>query len=147
LHSEPEPDRLPFAGRRVLLAEDNPVNQKLAVRLLQRLGAHVEVASNGLAALQALRDADFDAVLMDCQMPLLDGYEATKQLRDPSSGVRNCHIPVIALTAHALATDRAKCLAAGMDDYLTKPINPTHLQKALAKALHTPDEAQPKFAS
>ena len=147
LHREPEPEALPFAGRRVLLAEDNPVNQKLAMRLVQRLGAQVELAPNGLVALQCLRDADFDAVLMDCQMPLLDGYEATKQLRDPKSGVRNCNIPVIALTAHALATDRAKCLAAGMDDYLTKPINPTHLQKALAGVLHLPDEARSKFAS
>ena len=126
---------LPFSGRRILLAEDNPVNQKLATRLVQRLGAQVEVAPNGLAALQALRDSHFDAVLMDCQMPLLDGYEATRQLRAPDSGVKNPKIPVIALTAHALATDRAKCLAAGMDDYLTKPINPSHLQKALARAL------------
>jgi PAS domain S-box-containing protein len=135
LASEAQPEILPFTGRRILLAEDNPVNQKLATRLLQRFGAHVEVAPNGLVALQALRDAHFDAVLMDCQMPLLDGYEATRQLRAPNSGVRNSKIPVIALTAHALATDRAKCLAAGMDDYLTKPINPNHLQKALARAL------------
>ena len=147
LHREPELEPLPFAGRRVLLAEDNPVNQKLAMRLVQRLGAYVELAPNGLVALQCLRDADFDVVLMDCQMPLLDGYEAAKQLRDPESGVRNCKIPVIALTAHALATDRAKCLAAGMDDYLTKPINPNHLQAALARVLHLPDQAQSKFAS
>jgi two-component system sensor histidine kinase/response regulator len=133
--NETEPQVLPFSGRRILLAEDNPVNQKLATRLLQRLGAHVEVAPNGMVALQALRDAHFDAVLMDCQMPLLDGYEATRQLRAADSGVRNSKIPVIALTAHALATDRAKCLAAGMDDYLTKPINPTHLHNALARAL------------
>jgi response regulator RpfG family c-di-GMP phosphodiesterase len=72
---------------------------------------------------------------MDCQMPEMDGYEATRRLRDPASGVRNPQIPVIALTAHALATDRAKCLAAGMDDYLTKPINPALLQRALARAL------------
>jgi two-component system sensor histidine kinase/response regulator len=135
LCNQAEPENLPLTGRRILLAEDNPVNQKLATRLLQRFGAQVEVAPNGLVALQALRDADFDAVLMDCQMPLLDGYEATRQLRKPESGVRNSKIPVIALTAHALATDRAKCLAAGMDDYLTKPINPNHLQKALARAL------------
>ena len=133
--NETETQVLPFSGRRILLAEDNPVNQKLAVRLLQRLGAQVEVAPNGLVALQALRDAHFDAVLMDCQMPLLDGYEATRQLRAAESGVRNPKIPVIALTAHALATDRAKCLAAGMDDYLTKPINPNHLHKTLARAL------------
>jgi PAS domain S-box-containing protein len=144
--SETEPQVLPFSGRRILLAEDNPVNQKLATRLLQRLGAHVEVAPNGLVALQALRDADFDAVLMDCQMPLLDGYEATRQLRTAESGVRNSKIPVIALTAHALATDRAKCLAAGMDDYLTKPINPNHLQKTLARALSVLEPAAVNIA-
>jgi PAS domain S-box-containing protein len=126
---------LPFSGVKILLAEDNPVNQKLACRLLQRMGVDVQVASNGVEVLQALQAGDFDAVLMDCQMPELDGYEATRRLRDPASGMRDPRIPVIALTAHALATDRAKCLAAGMDDYLTKPINPALLQRALAKSL------------
>ncbi len=127
--------QLPFPGLRVLLAEDNPVNQKLAVRLLQKLGAEVRVAVNGVEALQALRDADFDAVLMDCQMPELDGYETTRRVRSGAGAVRNPHIPVIALTAHALATDRSKCLAAGMSDYLTKPINPNHLHQCLARVL------------
>jgi PAS domain S-box-containing protein len=126
---------LPFGGVRILLAEDNAVNQKLASRLLQRLGAEVVVANNGIEVLEALRAHDFDAVLMDCQMPEMDGYEATRQLRDPAGAVRNPKIPVIALTAHALATDRAKCLAAGMDDYLTKPINPANLQRALSRSL------------
>jgi PAS domain S-box-containing protein len=127
--------QLPFPGLRVLLAEDNPVNQKLAVRLLQKLGAEVRVAVNGVEALQALRDADFDAVLMDCQMPELDGYETTRRVRSGAGAVRNPTIPVIALTAHALATDRSKCLAAGMSDYLTKPINPNHLHQCLARVL------------
>jgi CheY-like chemotaxis protein len=126
---------LPFSGTRILLAEDNPVNQKLATRLLQRLGVEVQVAANGIEALQALRDADFDAVVMDCQMPLMDGYEATQRLRSADGAVRNPNVPVIALTAHALATDRAKCMQAGMNDYLTKPINPMHLQQALSKVL------------
>ena len=126
---------LPFGGVKILLAEDNPVNQKLACRLLQRMGAEVQVANNGVETLQALQATDYDVVLMDCQMPEMDGYEATRRLRDPHSGVRNPKIPVIALTAHALATDRAKCLAAGMDDYLTKPINPALLQRALARSL------------
>jgi two-component system sensor histidine kinase/response regulator len=129
------PVALAFSGMRILLAEDNPVNQKLATRLLQRLGAEVQVAVNGIEVLQALRESDFDAVLMDCQMPQLDGYQATRQLRSPEGRARNPHVPVIALTAHALATDRTKCLAAGMNDYLTKPINPKHLQEALTKAL------------
>jgi len=128
------PPSLAFSGVRILVADDNPVNQKLATRLLQRLGADVHGAVNGLEALQALREADFDAVLMDCQMPQMDGYEATRQIR-AGGQVKNPNIPVIALTAHALATDRAKCLAAGMNDYLTKPINPTHLKQALTKAL------------
>jgi two-component system sensor histidine kinase/response regulator len=123
-----------FAGLRILLVEDNAVNQKLASRMLQKLGADVHLAVNGLEALEALRAADFDLVLMDCQMPLLDGYETTRRLRQPSEGTRNPKIPVIALTAHALATDRAKCLAAGMNDYLTKPIDAGRLRQALGRA-------------
>jgi PAS domain S-box-containing protein len=126
---------LPLAGMRVLLAEDNVVNQKLAVRLLQKMGAQVQVAVNGLEALRVLREADFDAVLMDCQMPELDGYEATRRLRSVAGAVRNPNIPVIALTAHALATDRSKCLAAGMNDYLTKPIDPNQLRHCLTRVL------------
>jgi two-component system, sensor histidine kinase and response regulator len=125
---------MPFIGLSILLAEDNAVNQKLATRLLENLGARVEVAGNGLEAIEALRARDFDAVLMDCQMPVMDGYDATRQLRQTSSGVRNPNICVIALTAHALATDRAKCLDAGMNDYLTKPIDPAQLRLALSKA-------------
>jgi PAS domain S-box-containing protein len=137
--SEVAPVALALSGMRVLLAEDNPVNQKLATRLLQKLGADVEIAVNGIEVLQALRDAHFDVVLMDCQMPQMDGYEATRQLRNPAQGARNPNIPVIALTAHALATDRVKCLAAGMNDYLTKPINPLQLQQALTKVLPAAD--------
>jgi two-component system sensor histidine kinase/response regulator len=124
-----------FAGVRILVAEDNIVNQKLALRLLQRMGADVTLAGNGVEALAALRDTDFDAVFMDCQMPLMDGFDATRQLRNSAGVVRNPKIPVIALTANALATDKAKCLAAGMNDYLTKPIDPVRLQQTLTKAL------------
>ncbi len=147
--SAPRTDAVPvtrFSGMRILLAEDNPVNQKLATRLLQRLGLEVQVAVNGIEVLQALRESHFDAVLMDCQMPQMDGYEATRQIRKPDGGVKNPHIPVIALTAHALATDRTKCFAAGMNDYLTKPINPAHLQQALAKVL-APADRHPAGAS
>jgi PAS domain S-box-containing protein len=138
--SDIAPAALVFTGTRILLAEDNAVNQKLATRLLQRLGVDITVATNGKEVLDTLRYSDFDAVLMDCQMPLMDGYEATRRLRDPASGVRNSGIPVIALTAHALATDRTKCLAAGMNDYLTKPIDPIMLQQALAKILPGADK-------
>jgi PAS domain S-box-containing protein len=123
-------------GRRVLLAEDNPVNQKLAVRLLERLGLRVVVAHNGLQALDCLRAQLFDAVLMDCQMPELDGYAATRAIRSNASGVLDPHIPVIAMTAHALSGDREQCLAAGMSDYLTKPVEVGRLRSALERAVH-----------
>jgi CheY-like chemotaxis protein len=135
-----------LSGMRILLAEDNPVNQKLATRLLQKLGADVRVVNNGVEVLQALREADFDAVLMDCQMPQMDGYEATRQLRSAEGSARNPHIPVIALTAHAMPTDRALCLAAGMNDYLTKPINPAHLRHALIQLLPPQNHEEPVAA-
>ncbi len=133
--AEPGADQRPLTGVRILLTEDNPVNQKLALHLLRQLGAGVQLAANGVEALEALCRTDFDVVLMDCQMPVMDGYEATRRLRSADSGVRNPQIPVIALTAHALATDRAKCLAAQMDDHLTKPIDPQLLRQSLQKAL------------
>jgi PAS domain S-box-containing protein len=123
-----------LAGVRVLLAEDNPVNQKLARRLLEKAGASVAIVGNGLEALHVLRDAEFDVVLMDCQMPEMDGYEATRRLRSPGF-CRQSDIPVIALTAHAMVADRQKCEAAGMNDYLTKPIDGARLVQAITQAL------------
>jgi two-component system sensor histidine kinase/response regulator len=142
----PMPSRI-FANMRVLLADDNVVNQKLATRLLQRRGAEVYVAANGAEVLQALTESDFDVVLMDCQMPEMDGYEATRRLRHGPEVVRNPNIPVIALTANALATDRAKCLAAGMNDYLTKPIDPARLQQALTTAALSTSQRGARSAS
>ena len=121
-------------GVRVLVADDNAVNQKVAAHMLRKLGADVDCVSNGLEALEALRTREFDLVLMDCQMPEMDGYEATRQLRNADGAHRNRNIPVIALTANALATDREKCIAAGMNDYLTKPIDRARLEQALALA-------------
>jgi PAS domain S-box-containing protein len=128
------PPQLP-PGFRALVAEDNVVNQRLASKLLQRLGGTVRIAGNGHEALEALAGEDFDLVLMDCQMPELDGYETTRRLRDAGRLDRNRNIPVIALTAHALASDRERCLAAGMTDYLTKPVDPERLRAAVAAAL------------
>jgi PAS domain S-box-containing protein len=120
---------------RVLLAEDNIVNQKLACRILEKLGAAVTVADNGEAAIAALISETFDVVLMDCQMPVLDGYEATRRIRAGAAGVRASKLPIIALTAHALGGDRERCLAAGMNDYLTKPIDPAALKNRLEELL------------
>jgi len=107
----------------VLLVEDVHVNVMVATAILHSIGHNVDIAENGLMALEKLRQNDYDLVLMDCQMPEMDGYQCTRQLRDPHSGVRNPKVPVIAMTAHALIGDREKCLDFGMDDYVTKPIN------------------------
>jgi signal transduction histidine kinase/DNA-binding response OmpR family regulator len=123
---------------RVLLAEDNLVNQRLAVRLLEKRGHRVVVAGNGREALEALGKESFDLVLMDVQMPEMDGFAATAAIREmEKSGGR--HQTVIALTAHAMKGDRERCIAAGMDDYLTKPIRPEELDALLEKYLvHSP---------
>ena len=119
----------------VLLVEDNAVNQMLARRLLERLGASVTIADNGLAAIAQLRLRDYTVVLMDCQMPELDGYEATQRIRQGAAGAAARDVPIIALTANALSGDRERCLGAGMNDYLAKPINPTALRAKLEAAL------------
>ncbi|MBL8483359.1 MAG: response regulator, partial [Rhodocyclaceae bacterium] len=118
---------------KVLVVEDNPVNQLVVVRMLQRQGHRTEVAANGLEALAALREAQYDLVLMDCQMPEMDGYEATRLLRDPRTGARNPQVLVVALTANVMPGDRARCIAAGMDDYLPKPVNPQQLREMLER--------------
>jgi CheY-like chemotaxis protein len=122
--------REPGACLRVLLAEDNLVNQRLAVRLLEKRGHRIVVASTGLEALQALDKESFDLVLMDVQMPEMDGLEATAAIREKEKG-SGLHQAVVALTAHAMKGDREKCLAAGMDGYLTKPIRPQELDELL----------------
>jgi GAF domain-containing protein/DNA-binding response OmpR family regulator len=118
-------------GLRILLAEDNAVNQKLALRLLQRMGLRADVAADGLAAIEALESADYDLVLMDVQMPRLDGLEATRRIRDRWP---NRRLRIVGLTANAMAGDREDCLAAGMDDYVSKPIRPEELARAIAAA-------------
>ena len=122
--------RDPSAYLRVLLAEDNAVNQRLAVRLLEKRGHRVAVAGNGREVLIALEKEKFDLIFMDVQMPEMDGFEATVAIREreKSSGL---HQPIIALTAHAIKGDREQCLAAGMDGYLTKPIRPQELDEIL----------------
>jgi len=126
-----------FAGCnvRILLVEDNITNQQVAVGILSKLGLTADVAANGAEAIKALESTAYDLVIMDVQMPVMDGYEATAQIRNPRSAVSNHDIPVIAMTAHAMADDRIKCLKAGMNDYLSKPINPDALAETLAKWL------------
>ncbi len=122
--------------RRVLLAEDNVVNAKLAVRLLERLGCRVDVASNGQEALKMVQSIPFDIVFMDCQMPEMDGFEATRAIRAWETASRvgespATQLPIVALTANAMQGDRERCLAAGMDDYITKPLARSDLARVL----------------
>jgi CheY-like chemotaxis protein len=124
---------MPVMSLRLLLAEDVRVNIIVATTMLRSLGHEVDVAENGLIALEKLRQNDYDLVFMDCQMPELDGYQCTLQLRDPSSGVRNPKVPVIAMTAHAMVGDREKCLQSGMDDYVTKPIDHEQIVAAISR--------------
>ncbi|HET7931358.1 MAG TPA: ATP-binding protein [Rhodanobacteraceae bacterium] len=117
----------------VLLVEDHPVNQKVAQKLLERLGLSVDIAENGEIALEKLRGQVYSMVLMDCQMPILDGYSATRRLREIETAEAKPRTPVIAMTAHAMAGDRERCLQSGMDDYLSKPLDRKQLAETLAR--------------
>jgi two-component system, sensor histidine kinase and response regulator len=121
------------SGARILLAEDNLVNQKVAVRLLEKLGHRVDVAVDGNAAVSAWHDNYYDLILMDCQMPNMDGYEATREIRRREDGKRR--IPIVALTANAMKGDEETCYAAGMDEFVSKPIDRSKLQVCLERVL------------
>jgi PAS domain S-box-containing protein len=135
----PAPRRPPREGRplRILLAEDNPVNQRLATRLLEKRGHSVVVAGNGRQALAALASQTFDVVLMDVEMPEMDGFETTAAIRRGEAATGG-HLPVIAMTAHAMTGDRERCLAAGMDAYVSKPVNAEELLRAIEDHVPAP---------
>ncbi len=116
----------------ILLAEDNIVNQRLAVRILENQGHHVKVANNGIEALQALSHGHFDAILMDVQMPEMGGFETTEKIREGERASGD-HIPIIAMTAHAMTGDRERCIESGMDDYISKPIRGSELIALVTK--------------
>jgi two-component system sensor histidine kinase/response regulator len=122
----------PKSDVRILLVEDYLINQDVAQRQLKKLGYRADVVDDGLAALKALELHQYDVVLMDCQMPVMDGYEATAEIRArEAAGAGDRHIPIIAMTANAMMGDREKCIAAGMDDYITKPIQGNDLERVL----------------
>lgn len=122
---------------RILLAEDNPINQKLVIRLLDKLGYRVDAVTSGLEVLEKARAAHYDLVLMDIQMPEMDGIEATRRIRCFSQCATAAQVPIIALTAHAIKGDREKCLAAGMDEYISKPFDMARLSEVIAHRLST----------
>jgi Amt family ammonium transporter len=140
------PCRFPQAtsrDARILLAEDNEVNQDVAVQMLTKAGYQCDVVANGKQAVEALRSARYDAILMDCHMPEMDGLEATRSIRESEQRGEIAgpgKIPIIALTANAMASDRQRCLEAGMSDYLSKPLNPMELVETIEACLRQLNE-------
>src|SRR5262249_39381996 len=137
--------RAELSGLRVLLAEDSLYNQKLALALLERKGHHVLVANNGSEAVQLARTQPFDLVLMDLQMPEMDGLQATKRIRDEEAGSGR-RLPIVAMTAQAMKGDRERCLEAGMDDYLTKPVRAAQLYEKIDFVVGTARDRQDRSA-
>src|SRR5207237_592856 len=135
-------------GPRVLVAEDNAVNQRVAQRMLEKLGCRVDLAANGSEALQMLQILPYDLVFMDCQMPELDGYEATREIRTREAAIGGgTRTPVIAMTANTMRGDRERCLEAGMDDYVPKPVRLEDLRAALDRWRSRPDAPSPEAAA
>jgi len=129
-----------LAEARVLVVEDDPINLKVILRMLAQMGCRADTAIDGKAALEKIEQGAYDLVLMDCQMPELDGYETTRTIRRREG--TGAHLPIVALTAHARQGDRKKCLEAGMDDYISKPMGPKDLKAALLRWLPGPAEQQ-----
>ena len=143
LAAAPAPVRTERSDIKLLLAEDNPVNQAVALAILKKLGYQADLVMDGASAIEALSRTPYDLVLMDCQMPVLDGFQATAQIRQPTSAVLNHDVVIIAMTANALTGDRERCLAAGMNDYLAKPVKPEQLGQMLDRWLQREPGRQP----
>ena len=122
---------LPQFKAKVLVVDDNAINQKVAQGLLKKFGIQADLAANGKEALNTLACLSFDLIFMDCQMPIMDGYEASRQIRNPKSMVLDREVPIIAMTANTMQGDREKCLGAGMNDFISKPVDPMKLQELL----------------
>jgi signal transduction histidine kinase/DNA-binding response OmpR family regulator len=138
-------ERRGLESKSILLAEDNAVNEKVARRILEGLGHRVDSVKDGQEAVSAWQTGRYDVILMDCQMPVLDGYAATREIRRLENGER--HIPIVALTAHAMRGDDAVCRAAGMDDYLTKPIDRALLDACIRRWVHAEKSLEPPAAT
>ncbi|MCU7827939.1 MAG: response regulator [Candidatus Thiodiazotropha sp. (ex Myrtea sp. 'scaly one' KF741663)] len=134
VQDEPPVQHTKLVGR-VLVVEDNPVNQAVVKKMLEKAGLSLVTANDGVEAMEILRGEQFDVVLMDCQMPRMDGYEATEAIREREIQQGLMRLPVIAMTANAMAGDRERCLAVGMDDYLSKPVKPSQLENMLRQWL------------
>ena len=126
---------MPNLDAEVLLVEDNPTNQLLARRMLEKYGLTVEIVANGQEALDKLGAESFDLVFMDCQMPVMDGFEATRRIRQANGSSIDPDTTIVAMTANAMQGDRQACLDVGMNDYLSKPIDPDELKHMLLKWL------------
>ena len=133
----PSDRRVPPSGVRILVAEDDAASRRVVLSILERTGAHVDLVRNGREAVDAFSRAAYDLVLMDIQMPEMDGFEATRRIRAEERGTGG-HVPIVAITAHAMAGDRERCLAAGMDDYLTKPVRLADLDRLLDRLGRVP---------
>ncbi len=127
--------RHPRFAARVLVVEDNITNQAVARGMLEKFGLDIDLVANGEQAIRALEQLPYDLVFMDCQMPVMDGYEATRRIRDPQSGVVDSKVPIVAMTANAMKADRDRCLAVGMNDHVAKPVDPSRLEQALSRWL------------
>ena len=135
-HGSPAPRRTETRGPRILVVEDNPINQKVAVHQLEALHLQADVVGSGKEALEMLQLADYDLVLMDCAMPDMNGYDATRAIRQMPGPVGA--VPIIAMTADAVSGARERCLEAGMSDYVSKPVKLEHLERTLARFLDRP---------